>query len=179
MFNMNRLSNAERAKILGCLVEGNSVRSTCRITGAAKGTVLKLLEDVGYACDRFQDEALRALNCKRIQCDEIWSFVGAKEKNVPREQRGLGFRGDVWTWTAIDADSKLAVSWLVGNRSYFYAKKLMEDLQGRLASRVQLTTDGHKVYLQAVEKAFAGEVDYAMLVKLYGAPEGTDTSRSR
>lgn len=168
--SMNKLSTKERVQIIAALVEGNSIRATCRMTGAAKGTVLKLLVDLGKACAKYQDEKLRGLSCKQIQCDEIWSFCYAKEKNVPEEMRGkLGF-GDVWTWTAIDADSKLIVSYLVGDRSAGYARKFIDDLASRLAHRVQLTTDGHKAYLSAVEGAFGADVDYAMLDKIYNAP---------
>jgi IS1 family transposase len=168
--SMNKLSTKERAAIIAALVEGNSIRATCRMTGAAKGTALKLLVDLGKACARYQDEKLRNLQCKQIQCDEIWSFCYAKEKNVPDELKGkLGF-GDVWTWTAIDADSKLIVSYLVGDRSALYARKFIDDLASRLAHRVQLTTDGHKAYLTAVENAFGADVDYAMLDKIYNAP---------
>lgn len=167
---MNKLSTKERVQIIAALVEGNSIRATCRMTGAAKGTVLKLLVDLGKACAKYQDEKLRGLSCKQIQCDEIWSFCYAKEKNVPEEMKGkLGF-GDVWTWTAIDADSKLIVSYLVGDRSAVYARKFIDDLASRLAHRVQLTTDGHKAYLSAVEGAFGADVDYAMLDKIYNAP---------
>jgi IS1 family transposase len=167
---MNKLSTKDRVRIIAALVEGNSIRATCRMTGAAKGTVLKLLVDLGKACAKYQDEKLRGLTCKRIQCDEIWSFCYAKEKNVPEEMKGkLGF-GDVWTWTAIDADTKLIVSHLVGGRSGLYARKFIEDLASRLAHRVQLTTDGHKAYLSAVENSFGADVDYAMLEKIYTAP---------
>lgn len=168
--SMNKLSTKDRVRIIAALVEGNSIRATCRMTGAAKGTVLKLLVDLGKACAKYQDEKLRGLTCKRIQCDEIWSFCYAKEKNLPEELKGrLGF-GDVWTWTAIDADSKLIVSYLVGGRSAIFAKKFIDDLASRLAHRVQLTTDGHKAYLSAVENAFGADVDYAMLEKIYSAP---------
>lgn len=167
---MNKLTQAKRVQIISALVEGNSIRATCRMTGVAKGTVLKLLVDLGKACASYQDRTLRNLPCKQIQCDEIWSFCYAKEKNVPEEMRGtLGF-GDVWTWTAIDADSKLIVSYLVGGRSAEYAKKFIDDLASRLAHRVHLTTDGHKAYLQAVEGAFGADVDYAVLEKIYAAP---------
>jgi IS1 family transposase len=138
------------------------------MTGVAKGTVLKLLVDLGRACDEYQRKTLVGLRCKRIQCDEIWSFCYAKAKNVPQEKRGqLGY-GDVWTWTAIDADTKLAVSWLVGERDAGYAMEFMGDVAKRLTKRVQLTTDGLKAYLMAVEDAFGREIDYAQLVMLYG-----------
>lgn len=168
--SMNKLSTKDRVRIIAALVEGNSIRATCRMTGAAKGTVLKLLVDLGKACAKYQDEKLRGLTCKRIQCDEIWSFCYAKEKNLSEEQKGKFGFGDVWTWTAIDADSKLIVSYLVGGRSAIYARKFIEDLASRLAHRVQLTTDGHKAYLSAVEHSFGADVDYAMLEKIYATP---------
>ena len=174
---MNKLTMAKRIQVIAALVEGNSVRATCRMTDVAKGTVLKLLVDLGNACARYQDKRLRNLPCTQIQCDEIWSFCYAKEKNVPEELKGkLGF-GDVWTWTAIDADTKLIVSFLVGGRSTQYARKFIEDLAGRLANRVQLTTDGHRAYLTAVENAFGGDVDYAMLDKIFNAPPNGGTTR--
>jgi hypothetical protein len=167
---MNKLTQAKRVQVIAALVEGNSVRATCRMTGAAKGTVLKLLVDLGSACAAYQDRVLRNLTCKRIQCDEIWSFCYAKEKNVPEEYKGkLGF-GDVWTWVALDADTKLIPAYLVGNRSASYAKKFIDDLASRLTHRVQLTTDGYKAYLTAVENAFGSDIDYAMLDKIYSAP---------
>ena len=171
---MNKLSIEKRTQVIKALVEGNSIRATCRITDTAKGTVIRLLCDVGKACAEYQDKHLRNLPCKHIQCDEIWSFCYAKQKNVPEDKQGrLGY-GDVWTWTAIDADTKLVPCWLIGLRNAIYAYRFMADLKSRLANRVQLTTDGHKVYLWAVEDAFGGEVDYAMLVKLYGQePEST------
>jgi len=150
------------------LVEGNSIRSTVRITGAAKNTVTKLLVDVGRACAEFQNDNLRNLPCTRIQCDEIWSFCYAKEKNVPEEHRDEFGYGDVWTWTAICADTKLVPSYLVGDRTYETAKIFIADLASRLFNRVQLTTDNHRAYLQAVEESFGGGIDYAMLYKIYG-----------
>jgi len=165
---MNKLDVSKRAQIIGCLVEGNSIRSTVRLTGAAKNTVVKLLAEVGKACAEYQNKTLRNLPCKNIQCDEIWSFCYAKEKNVPKELQGTFGYGDVWTWTAICADTKLVPSWLVANRSVDAAKMFMEDLASRLKNRVQLTTDGHKAYLIAVENAFGGNIDYARLVKIYG-----------
>lgn len=158
---MNRLSLKQRTKAISALVEGNSIRATCRITGAAKNTVVKLLVDVGTACTEYQDRVLRNLSCRRIQCDEIWSFCYAKEKNVPERKRGKFGYGDVWTWVALDADTKLTPSWLVGLRDADYAFGFMEDLRKRVANRVQLTTDGHGVYLNAVEDAFGADVDYA------------------
>lgn len=167
LVSMNRLTPERRAAIIRCLVEGNSIRATVRMTGAAKNTVAKLLVELGYACLEYQDRALRSLNCKHVQCDEIWSFVGCKEKNVPEEERDQFGRGDVWTWTAIDADTKLVLSWYVGDRGAETAHEFIEDVAGRLTNRIQLTTDGHLVYLTAVEDAFGGDVDYAMLVKRY------------
>jgi IS1 family transposase len=174
---MNRLNLQDRARILGLLVEGNSIRATVRLTGAAKNTVVKLLADVGSACLDYQDKTLRNLPCKRIQCDEIWSFCYAKDKNVPKEKKGqLGY-GDVWTWTALCADSKLVPSFMVGRRDAAFAKLFINDLSQRLANRVQITTDGHKAYLKAVEGAFGSDVDYAMLVKLYGDSQGKQADR--
>ncbi len=171
---MNKLNSKRRSQVVAALVEGNSIRATCRMTGVAKGTVLKLLADLGAACEQYQDRALRDLKCKRIQCDEMWSFVYAKAKNVPEPFRGAFGLGDIWTWTAIDADSKLVPSWAVGRRDAFTAQRFITDLASRLAHRVQLTTDGHKVYLEAVEGAFGADVDYAMLVKLYGGNSGRE-----
>ncbi len=174
---MNRLNIEERAKILGCLVEGNSIRATCRMTGAAKGTVIKLLAEVGTACKAYHDAIMRNLPCKRVQCDEIWSFCYAKERNVPSEFRGTFGFGDVYTWTALCADTKLIASYRVDRRDEQAAYSFIHDLAGRLANRVQLTTDGHKAYIVAVEDAFGGDVDYGMLVKLYGAPQGEGNER--
>ena len=171
---MNSLPLAKRAQIIGLLVEGNSISATCRITGAAKMTVLKLLADVGQACAEYQDKALRNLKCRRVQCDEIWAFVGAKQKNVPAELKGAFGVGDVWTWTALCADTKLMVNWMVAPRNRHAAHSFLHDLSSRLANRVQLTTDGHRVYVDAVDAAFGAEVDYAMLDKIYG----TDGSRT-
>jgi IS1 family transposase len=176
---MNKLDVAKRAQILSCLVEGNSIRSTVRMTGAAKNTVVKLLAEVGKACAEYQDKALRNLPCKNIQCDEIWSFCYSKEKNVPAELKGTYGYGDVWTWTAICADTKLIPCWLVANRSVDAATIFMEDLASRLKNRVQLTTDGHKAYLQATENAFGGNIDYAMLVKVYGNENDSQDKSAR
>lgn len=171
---MNKLALTKRAQVIGCLVEGNSIRATVRITGVAKNTITKLLVDVGEACADFQDRTLRCLPCKRIQCDEIWAFCHAKQKNVPSEHRGVFGYGDVWTWTSLCADTKIVPSWLVSDRSAEAARVFIEDLSSRLANRVQLTTDGNKLYIEAVAANFDhGEVDYAMLQKIYGtAPEG-------
>lgn len=170
---MNKLDPIRQKAVIAALVEGNSIRATCRMTGVAKGTVLSLLARVGAACSEYQGKTLRNLPCKRVQVDEIWSFCYAKDKNVPKAMRKTKGIGDVWTWTAIDADTKLVPSWWIGDRGATSAKKFMEDLASRLANRVQLTSDGHKVYLNAVENAFAGDVDFSQLVKIYGnAPGG-------
>lgn len=169
---MNKLSSADRARILHLLCEGSSIRAITRVTGASKNTVIKLLIDAGKACSAYHDEHVRGVAAERVQVDEIWSFTYAKQKNVATAKAAPEEAGDTWTWTAIDADSKLIVSWLVGGRDSEYALAFMDDLASRLANRVQLTSDGHKAYLEAVEGAFGGDVDYAMLVKLYGtAPE--------
>ncbi len=168
LVSMNRLSLERRAAVVRCLVEGNSIRSTVRITGAAKNTVTKLLVELGHACWEYQNQALRGLKPERIQCYEIWSFVGCKEKNLPRGRKGESGVGDVWTWTAMDADTKLMICWQVGKRDAASAYDLISDLATRLNNRVQLTTDGMKLYLTAVEEVFGADIDYAMLVKLYG-----------
>jgi IS1 family transposase len=165
---MNKLTTAKRAQVIRCLVDGNGIRATVRITGVAKDTVTKLLVDLGEVCSAYQDRVMRDLPCKRIQLDEIWAFCYAKEKNVPEEKKGQPGYGDLWTWVAIDADTKLVPAWLVGGRDSEYAHAFVMDLRKRLANRVQLTSDGHKPYLEAVEQAFGADVDYAMLVKLYG-----------
>ncbi|MEL6503774.1 MAG: IS1 family transposase [Pseudomonadota bacterium] len=168
----NILDTAKRAQILSMLVEGMSMRSVTRITGVSINTVCKLLVDAGNACAAYHDETVRDVKAARVQCDEIWSFVAAKQKNVKAMKEPVDGAGDVWTWTALDADSKLIVSYLVGGRDGQYALAFMDDVAARLANRVQLTTDGHKAYLEAVEGAFGCDVDYAQLVKLYGsAPE--------
>lgn len=166
MFTMNRLDITKRAQIIGLLVEGNSLRAASRLADVSINTVTKLLVDVGTACAAYQDQALRNLPCKRVQVDEIWSFVYAKQRNVPNGMEDRA--GDVWTWTAICADTKLVPSWHVGSRDAECAMAFMDDLSRRLANRVQLTSDGHKSYLDAVEGAFGGDIDYSMLVKIYG-----------
>lgn len=172
MFGMNKLSSADHARILHLLCEGSSIRAITRVTGASKNTVVKLLVDAGKACAAYHDEHVRGLTSKRIQVDEIWSFVCAKQKNVATADAAPEGAGDVWTWTAIDANTKLIASYLVGGRDSEYAMWFMDDLASRLTNRVQLTSDGHNAYLQTVEGAFGADVDYAMLVKLYGtAPE--------
>lgn len=164
---MNKLSVEKRVQVISCLVEGNSIRATVRMTGVAKNTIVKLLAEVGEACSNYQDKAFKKLPCKNIQCDEIWSFCYAKEKNVPKDKRGKFGYGDIWTWTAICADTKLVPSWFIGSRNTEAATIFVNDLASRLAHRIQLTTDGHRPYLVAVEDAFAGDIDYAMLHKLY------------
>lgn len=169
---MNKLSIQKRAQILNLLCEGNSLRATARLADVSLNTVMKLLVDAGEACSAYQDNALRDLPCKRLQLDEIWSFVGAKEKNATDEQKAEGY-GDIWTWTAIDAETKLIPSWFVGERDGGAAHEFVTDLAGRLRNRVQITTDGHRPYVEAIEGAFGAGVDYAMLVKIYGqGPEG-------
>jgi len=175
---MNNLPIDRQTAVIAALVEGNSIRATVRMTGVAKDTVIKLLAKIGQACADYQDTTLRNLPCERIQCDEIWQFCYAKQKNVPEELRGKFGYGDVWTWTAICADTKLVASWTVGDRSAKTACTFMHDLAGRLANRVQLTTDGHRVYLEAVECAFGSDIDYAMLVKMYGNDAESETRYS-
>ena len=165
--------------VVRALCDGTSIRATARITGVAVNTVVKLLRDLGSVCLDFQDETMHDLSCKRLQADEIWSFVYAKAKNVPEDKRGEFGYGDVWTWTAIDADTKLVPSWHVGSRSGQDAWVFMKDLATRLNNRVQLTTDGHKAYLEAVDGAFGGDIDYAMLIKLYGPTEPEREARRR
>lgn len=170
---MNKLSKERRAQILGMMVEGVSIRAISRLTGASKNTITKLLAEAGQACSDYQDKALRNLPCKRVQVDEIWSFVYAKQRNVPNEFQGQFGIGDVWTWTAICADTKLVPSWFVGSRNTECAEIFIADLASRLSSRGQLTSDAHHPYLHAVSSSFKREVDYSMLVKLYGqAPDG-------
>jgi IS1 family transposase len=173
MLGMNKLSTAQRAQILSLLCEGSSMRAITRVTGVALNTVTKLLVDAGKACDAYHDEHVRGVKATRIQCDEVWAFCYSKQKNVADAKAAPEGAGDVWTWTALEASSKLLVSYMVGNRDGEYAAALMDDLRGRLANKVQLTTDGHKAYLQAVEDAFGSDIDYAMLVKLYGAGPAT------
>lgn len=172
MISMKKLNTSKRAQILGLLCEGMSLRAASRLADVAFNTVAKLLVDAGKAVSDYQDGAFRNLPCKRVQVDELWAFCGAKEKNATEAQKANGF-GDIWTWTAICADTKLMPSWYVGNRDAYAAHNFIRDLSGRLANRVQLTSDGHKPYLAAVERAFGADIDYAMLVKHYGpAPEG-------
>ena len=173
---MNRLSTEKRAQIAGMIVEGNSVRSITRMTGVCQEAILKLLCDLGTACADHHNIPSRNLRTHRVQCDEVWSFCYAKEKNVPLEKQGTG-AGSVWLWTAIDADSKLMLSYLCGGRDAAWASQFMEDLASRVATRIQITTDGHRAYAEAVEGAFGMDVDYAMLIKLYGAPSDNPETR--
>jgi IS1 family transposase len=168
MVSMNRLTTEKRAQVIGMLVEGNSIRSTVRVTGVSKNTVAKLLADLGDACSAYMDENLRDLPCQRIQCDEIWAFVGMKAKNVPAERKGEFGVGDVWTWVALDADTKLVPSYYIGTREGADAYAFLGDLAKRLRYRVQLTTDSWRSYLMAVETTFGDQVDYAQIHKIFG-----------
>lgn len=169
---MNKLPREKRVQLLSMLVEGASMRSITRVCDVSINTVAKLLADAGEACEAFHNETVQNVRAQRVQCDEIWSFCYAKQKNVATAKAAPAGAGDLWTWTALDADNKLMISWLVGARDAGYAHELMQDVAARLANRVQITTDGHKAYLQAVETAFGADVDYAMLVKLYGETAG-------
>ena len=169
---MNKLDPKNRAQIITLLCEGMAIRAITRVTGASKNTVSKLLADVGQACAAYHDQHVRGLTSKRVQMDEIWSFVYAKQDHVKRAKNAPADAGDVWTWTAIDADSKLLVSWLVGDRTTDSALRFVDDLRSRLSNRVQLTSDGHRPYLAAVDTVFGDDVDYAMLNKIYGAAPG-------
>lgn len=175
---MNKLPPEKRAQILGMMVEGVGIRAISRMTGASKNTIVKLLADAGRAFAAYQDATLRDLKCQRIQVDEIWAFVYAKEKNLPAHMKGRADVGDVWTWTALDADSKLILSWLVSDRSAESAKEFMNDVASRLVRRVQLTSDGLVSYPPVVREAFKYKVDYAQLVKVYG-PEGSTVGTGR
>ena len=165
---MNKLTTDEQARVVSALVEGNNIRSTSRMTGIARNTITKLLVDLGQACMAYHDKHVRDVKVKRLQCDEIWACVGAKAKNVSREKKEIGW-GDIWTWVGIDADTKLVVSYLIGGRGADWAMDFMKDCASRICGRVQITTDGHKVYLNTVEEAFGTDVDYAQLQKIYGA----------
>jgi IS1 family transposase len=177
MRGMNRLPLEKRVQILSMLVEGSSMRSISRVADVSINTVTKLLVDAGKACAVFHDEKVRGVKTRRCQVDEIWSFTAAKQKNVAKMRAPVAGAGDTWTWTAIDADNKLLITWLVGGRDSEYARAFMDDLKDRLANRVQLTSDGHKAYLDAVEGAFGADVDYAQLVKLFGA--APDSAKGR
>jgi IS1 family transposase len=176
---MNKLPLQTRITILNMLVEGSSMRSISRITGVSINTVTKLLEDAGRACAAYHDVTVRDVGSKDVQCDEIWSFCYAKEKNVATAKAAPDGAGDVWTWTAIDRDSKMILAFEVGDRSASTARDFMFNLADRLANRVQLTTDGNAAYLKAVGDAFAADIDYAMLVKQYGEPLGVTPSERR
>jgi IS1 family transposase len=176
MVSMNRLTTEKRAQIIGCLVEGNSIRATVRMTGASKNTITKLLVDLGEACAGYQDRVLRDLPCTTLEVDEIWAYCYSKQKNVPDEHKGEYGYGDVWTWTALCADTKLVSSWLVGERTAEDAWCLMADLKNRLANRVQITTDGHQSYVAAMGLTFGNDVDWAQLQKIY-APDSSGERR--
>jgi IS1 family transposase len=175
--SMNRLPLQKRAQILGLLVEGNSLRSISRVCDVSINTVTKLLVDVAAAAMEYHDKNVRNVRVRRLQCDEIWCFVGAKAKNVTPEQKQAGW-GDVWTWTGIDADTKLCVGYLVGGRDAGWAREFMDDCASRINGRVQITTDGHRAYLEAVEGAFGGDADFATLQKIYGASMEPETRYS-
>lgn len=173
---VNKLSSEERSRVVAALVEGNSMRAVSRMTGVARNTINKLLVDLGKACSEYQDKTLRGLKSKRVQCDEIWSFVGAKEKNASAERKAEGW-GDIWTWVALDADTKLVPCWFIGERHAGCAFHFLSDLKDRLAHRVQLTSDGHRAYFHAVEDVFGTEIDFAMLQKIYGSGPNTPETR--
>jgi len=173
---MNRLATDKRAAVIAALIEGTSVNATCRMTGTAKNTVLKLLKEIGCACAAYHNAHVRNLRVRRVQADEIWSFVYGKDKNLTLEQVQSGL-GSVWTWKAIDADTKLVISYTIGDRGADTAKAFMQDVASRVRNRIQLTTDGHRVYADAVEEAFGADIDYAMLVKIYGASNDNPDSR--
>jgi IS1 family transposase len=175
--NMNRLDIEQQIRVVSALVEGNSIRSTSRMTGVARNTITSLLLDLAEACAAYHNRNVRGLKVRRLQCDEIWNFVGAKAKNATPEMKAEGW-GDTWTWTALDADTKLCVSYLVGGRDLGWAKEFMEDCASRIENRVQITTDGHRAYLDAVEQAFGADIDYAQLQKIYGAPSENETRYS-
>jgi IS1 family transposase len=166
---MNRLDLSEQVQVVSALVEGTSINGTCRITGVSKPTILKLLHDLGCACAAYHHRTVRNLRVRRLQCDEIWAFVGAKKKNASPEKKAQGW-GDVWTWTALDADTKLCVTYFVGDRSKFAALAFMRDCASRIVGRPQITTDAFRVYVDAIEDAFGADADYAQLHKLFGAP---------
>ena len=169
---MNRLDQAKQAQVVSALVEGNSIRATVRMTGVAKNTIAKLLVELGAACSEYINKTLVNLPCQRVQCDEIWSFIGAKQKNVTPALRAKGHAGDVWTWVALDADSKLIISWMVGRRDWATAQQFAVDIRNRLANRVQLTSDGLKWYYHAVSQTFGDDIDYGVLKKIYGSEPG-------
>jgi IS1 family transposase len=176
---MNRLDNETRAQVINCLIEGCSIRSTVRMTGVAKKTVMRLLIEVGEVCADFQDKAFKNLPCRHLELDEMWAWIYCKEKNRTEEiARKHPDAGDVWLWVAVDADTKLVPSWMLGQRDFTTATVFVSDLASRLANRVQITTDGHRPYLQAIENAFGMDVDYSILQKIYGAPQENETRYS-
>lgn len=177
MVNMNRLTKEQQTRVVAALVEGNSIRSTSRMTGVARNTITSLLLDLAEACAGYHDRCIRNLKVRRLQCDEIWNFVGSKAKNTTPEKKAEGW-GDTWTWTAIDADTKLCISYLVGGRDAGWATEFMQDCASRIVNRVQITTDGHRAYLEAVENAFGADIDYAQLQKIYGASIENETRYS-
>src|SRR5208337_2646236 len=177
LVSMKRVTMEQKTRVVAALVEGNSIRSEVRMTGVAKNTVIKLVLDLADACAAYHDRTVRNLRVRRLQCDEIWQFVGSKAKNTRPEKKAIGW-GDVWTWTGLDADTKLFVSYLVGGRSAGWATEFMEDCASRIKNRVQITTDGHKAYLEAVENAFGADIDYAQLQKIYGASLENETRYS-
>src|SRR5260370_27404792 len=169
---MNRLATSKQAAVIAALVEGVSINSTCRMTGVSKHTVLSLLKRFGCAAASYHDSHVRNLRVHRLQCDEIWAFIGAKMKNTSAEKIEQGW-GDVWTWTAIDADTKLIISSTLGDRGADTANNFMQDVASRISNRIQLTTDGYRLYAEAVEDAFGADIDYAMLVTNYDASNQT------
>jgi IS1 family transposase len=177
---MNKLSRAKRSQILHLLVEGNSLRSASRIADVSLNTTIKLLIDAGKACEEHHEKHVRGVAAKRVQCDEVWSFIGVKAKNRAKSRRAIDpTAGDVWTWTAIESETKMIISYLVGGRDAEYAMMLMDDLRRRVVTRLQLTTDGHAPYLQAVEEAFGADIDFAQLIKLYGEPPSSPEAARR
>lgn len=175
---MNRLAIDKQTSVISALVEGNSINAIVRMTGVSKVTILKLLKDLGCACAEYHEKNVRNLSVRRVQCDEIWTFIYAKQKNVSEEQMNAG-AGDCWTWVAIDADTKLVISYMLGDRGIKTAMPFMKDLASRVVNRFQLTTDGHRVYADAVEYHFGADIDYSMLVKIYGASSGTTETEAR
>ena len=176
---MNRLDNETRAQVISCLIEGCSIRSTVRMTGVAKKTVMRLLVEVGEVCMDYQDRAFKNLSCRHLQLDEMWAWIYCKEKNRTEEiARKHPDAGDVWLWVAVDADTKLVPTWMLGSRDFTTATAFVNDLASRLANRVQITTDGHRPYLEAIENAFGLEVDYSILQKIYGTPQENETRYS-
>jgi IS1 family transposase len=179
MVSMNKLTIQKQVQVLGALVEGNSIRSTVRMTGAAKNTIVKLLCDVGRACEQYQNKVMVNLPCKRIEVDEIWSFCYAKQKNVPEKYQGKFGYGTIWTWVALDPNTKLVPVWLVASRGRYWAKRFVADIAWRMANRVQITTDAYRHYYEAVDKAFHGKVDYSQLMKVYGTDKDKEKNQEK